>query len=166
VSLIDDEFSLMLSEHLNQKWEVYDPTNKDQCVDAVIGWNEYLGIEPKTFGVQNAYQIYTSPNENTKKNFEIIKNSLLGVPKKGDIVVWSNQYGPAGHTAIATGKGNVLNFEVFSQNDPLGSPCVLKTYSYSKVLGWLRPNIPNVIKYNVRQLTSMLEEAVKEKRWE
>lgn len=132
-----DEFIL---ENNNKPLEVYDPSNKNQCVDLVLGWLKKLGLGNLIpLGIVNAYQIYNPSTPALKAHFDIIANSPTGVPQAGDIVVWSSAYGPAGHTAVATGKGDTNSFEAFSQNDPTGKPCILKTYTYTKVLGWLRP---------------------------
>jgi len=134
-----DQFIL---ENNNKPLEVYDPSNKNQCVDLVLGWLKKLGLgDLIPLGIANAYQIYSPSTPSLKAHFDIIANSPTAVPQAGDIVVWSSAYGPAGHTAVATGKGDTKSFEAFSQNDPTGKPCILKTYTYSKVLGWLRPKV-------------------------
>lgn len=53
--------------------------------------------------------------------------------------------GGAGHVAIATGVGDTNTFQAFSQNDPTGSPSVLKTYNYSYVLGVQRLKVTQTI---------------------
>jgi len=89
-------------------------------------------------------------------NYEKIWNSPDNIPQAGDIVVWGGGInGGLGHTAIATGKGDVWTFQVFSQNDPVGSPCIYRTYTYSYVRGWLRrkvvaPPTPNADEYVLR----------------
>ena len=164
MSFIDDKFNQMVAEHNGKKWEVVDATNPNQCFDLAVGFLDYLAL-PRSFQHLYAYQIYTSPTALTKLNFEIIPNGPIAVPKKGDIVVWSSAYGPAGHVAVSNGVGNVWNFEVFSQNDPIGSVCLIRQYSYSKVLGWLRPKTtgPTPILKTVKQLTAELAEAVANK---
>lgn len=134
-----DQFIL---ENNNKPLEVYDPSNKNQCVDLVLGWLKKLGLGNLIpLGIVNAYQLYNPSTPALKAHFDIITNSPTAVPQAGDIVVWSSAYGPAGHTAVATGKGDTKSFEAFSQNDPTGKPCILKTYTYAKVLGWLRPKV-------------------------
>lgn len=73
------------------------------------------------------------------KLFNKIPNTLTFLPKAGDICIWNGNYGKYGHIAIATGKSTLWNFEVLSQNDPLKSPCILKTYKYKNFYGVLRP---------------------------
>lgn len=162
MAFIDDKFNQMLVDHLNRKWEVVDPTNPNQCFDLVVGWSDLLGL-PRSFQHLFAYQIFTNPTELTRQHYELIPNTPLGVPKRGDIMVWSQNYGPAGHTAVIN-TASLLSFEAFSQNDPVGSVCILKRYNYNSTLGWLRPKLAT--KYTVKQLVPMLQEAVNERRWE
>jgi hypothetical protein len=134
-----NKFNEFLTLNLNQFIERVDPTNKNQCFDLAIAWCEWLGLPINIFsGLLYAYQIYTNPTQITKDNFSIIPNTPDGVPQVGDIVVFSNKFGSAGHVVIATGEGDIDTFKAFSQNDPIGSPCVVKTYNYDFVLGWLR----------------------------
>lgn len=130
-----------LSEFINQNkgkkldWDNY---YGPQCVDLVQYWVNNLGYSP-FWG--DAWQIY----QQAGKDYTQIANPPIGGPQEGDIVVWSYSYNYAGgHVAIATGKGQSTGkatdwFEVFSQNDPFNSACALKTYSFSNVVGWLRP---------------------------
>ena len=166
MSLIDTKFNLMVSEHLNRKWEVVDATNPNQCFDVVVGWADYLG-KPRSFLHLNAYQIWTNPTQLTRDNYELIANNPFNSPKRGDVVVWASTYnGGPGHTAVANGVGGILSFEAFSQNDPLGSVCIIRKYNYGNVLGWLRPKVSEDNKFTVKQLTALLDEAVRERRWE
>lgn len=125
--------------------EVVDPTSYAQCFDLILQWCVELGLPKYVFPFQYAYQIYTSFGNEQMKYFDKIVNGVSNSPKEGDIVVWSNPYNQAGgHTAIATGKGNSAGslsdwFGAFSQNDPIRSPSVLRTYKYNYVLGWLHP---------------------------
>ena len=112
------------------------PENKGECVGLVSVWIENLGL-PHIWG--HAKDLYKNADP---KSFEKIPNTPTAVPQKGDIIVWSEKYnGTFGHTGIVTGTGNVNNFEAFEQNDPLGSNCHLKMYSYFAVVGWLRPKV-------------------------
>lgn len=134
-----NKFDKFLADNNNTFVERVDSTNRNQCFDLAIYWCEYLGLPKNIFsGLLNAYQIYTQPTAITKDNFTLIPNSPTGVPQKGDIVVWSNKYGPAGHVGVATGRGDTNTFECFEQNDPAGSNSHLRTYKYTAVLGWLR----------------------------
>ena len=108
--------------------------NKGQCVGLVCVWVDTLGF-PHIWG--NACDLFANADE---QFFDKILNTPEAIPQAGDIVVWSAKFnGTVGHTAIATGTGDINTFETFEQNDPLGSNCHLKTYKYTSVIGWLRP---------------------------
>lgn len=117
-----------------------DSTNLNQCFDLAVGYViDVFGLPETTFqGLLYAYQIFDKPTDLTSKNFDFIKNTPYAVPKTGDIIVWGKTYnGTAGHVAVVN-KGNTDTFEAFSQNDPTGAKCILKTYPYTHVSGWLR----------------------------
>ena len=129
----------------NKYCEVVGPSSPNQCFDLVVAWADNLGV-PRVngrsiFPFTYAYQIYTNYGDLHKKYFERIFNDPNAIPKEGDILVWSYYYNySAGHTAIYH-SGDVLRLKAFSQNDPIGRPCILRDYSYSNVLGWLRPKV-------------------------
>lgn len=127
----------------NGKVADFDGYYGGQCYDLAQFWTKEIGGH--LFVGLYAKDIYSQP-----KDFYIqIPNTPEAVPQVGDIVVWAgtfNSYkdkngklvaGP-GHVAIATGNGDTKAFEVFSQNDPTGAKCILKTYKYDHVIGWLR----------------------------
>lgn len=127
-----------INKHNGKYLEAYDATNPNQCYDLITEWCWNLNMpRPKTL---YAHQIYDNPPPGFIKVF----NSPSATPVAGDIIIWSGDYnGGAGHTAIATGKCDLNTFDAFSQNDPLNSPCVLRTYNYNHVRGWIRPeNLP------------------------
>jgi hypothetical protein len=140
---LDVEYAQMIADHDLYYWEYSDSSNLYQCVDVVEGWAQaYLGIPKTSIQHASAYQIYTEPTAETYKYFDIIPNDPSNFPRKGDIVVWSSNVpgsGGNGHTGVATGDGNTDQFDCFEQNDPTGSACHIKTYTYTNVLGWLRP---------------------------
>lgn len=115
--------------------EAYDASNKNQCYDLITAWCWELGLTaPLTL---YAYQIYDNP----PLGFTQVPNTPEAIPQAGAIIVWKKEYnGGAGHTALATKNADINKFEAFSQNDPLGKPCILKTYDYYQVRGWLQPN--------------------------
>lgn len=126
----------------NKFCEVSDPSNLNQCYDLAIAYCNALGIPKSAIAHLYAYQIYASPVEDTYLNFYRIPNTPNATPRKGDMVVWNYTYnGGAGHVGICTGKADTFTFDAFEQNDPLKSPCHVKNYNYSDVLGWLRPII-------------------------
>ena len=82
-------------------------------------------------------------NKYLPEYFDRIENTPDGIPEPGDIVIWGESYGPFGHVAVFV-KGTAKTLTCFSQNDPLGALCGLKTYrSYRGVLGWLRCKMSN-----------------------
>ena len=149
---MENKFKQFLSQFNNKSVEVVDPTNKNQCVDLVVAFLDFIGTA-RSFNHLYAYQIYTDPTFLTKENFDLIPNTPDGIPQVGDIVVFSKAYnGTAGHVVIATGEGDTVTFKAFSQNDPTGSPSVVKIYGFKYVLGWLR------YKYQVGALSECLKQ--------
>lgn len=123
----------------NKYVEVVDPTNYAQCFDEVLQWCVELGIPKNVFPFTYAYQIYTNFGGLQATYFDRIYNSPDAVPKEGDILVWGNNYNYAGgHTGIYK-SGDVWNVNAFIQNDPIKTPCHMKTYNYNYILGWLHP---------------------------
>lgn len=110
-----------------------------ECVDLYRQYvKEVLKIpqSPPVIGAKDIWDKYL-PEHYTK-----VPKSPTGVPPKGSIVIWSIKYGEFGHVAISMG-GDTNSFNAFSQNDPVGSKCVIRSYKYTHVLGWLVPK--NVI---------------------
>lgn len=123
----------------NKKLERVDSTNHAQCFDLAVAYCEDVLGTPRSImaGLLHAYQIFENPTEATSKNFDFIKNTPYALPKRGDIIVWGRGYGPSGHVAVVD-SADINSFRAFSQNDPIGSPCHMKTYSYNHIIGWLR----------------------------
>ena len=102
------------------------PENKGQCVGLVCVWVDELGFDHIWGNAKDLWKNY-NPNQ-----FDFVLNTADAYPLAGDIVVWNEKMGGGyGHTAIATGvhqtEGKATDwFEAFSQNDPVGSPCILK----------------------------------------
>jgi len=118
----------------------FDSMHGPQCMDLYRQYvEEVLGFN-QSKKVSIAYQVwfYHQP-----ELYEKIKKTKDNYPIPGDIVVWFWAYGGTGHIAVAVDGG--LGYAVcFSQNDPGGSPCILKKYSYThfsgrQIVGWLRP---------------------------
>ncbi|MEK6878643.1 MAG: CHAP domain-containing protein [Nanoarchaeota archaeon] len=132
-------FEQFLKEFNNKYVEMYSLENLNKCFDLVSKWIAYMGYPRLTAGLLNAYEIYAPSTQLLRDNFDYIKNTPEAIPQVGDIVVFSKEYNKtAGHTAIATGGGNLKTFTTFSQNDPLKSNSHLVTYNYKYVIGWLR----------------------------
>ncbi len=138
---MEKKFRDFLKEFNSQSVEVVDLTNKDMCFDLAVAWCMWLGLPQNIFsGLLNAYQIWTNPNSLMKERFNFIENTTDAKPQVGDIVVFDKV---RNHVVVATGEAVVENkpndwFNAFSQNDPIGSVCVVKTYKFNHVLGWLR----------------------------
>lgn len=129
-----------IDTYTNKFVERYDLSNKNQCVDLVLQFVDDVMAMPTLIplGINPAYDLWYKTHKLSPHVLKL-SNTPQATPKAGDIVVWDKTYGPAGHTAIATGKATTSSFEVLSQNDPLGKPCIIKSYNYNHVLGWLRP---------------------------
>jgi len=123
--------------------ERYDSNAKNQCVDLFLAYlDEVLGhgsLIP--IGINPAYDIYNKVHKWSPHSTKI-KNTPQALPQYGDVIVWSSGFGPAGHVGIFL-EGDLNKFTAFVQNDPVKSPSIIKEYTYTKVLGWLRPdNLP------------------------
>lgn len=130
------------------------PENTGECVGLVAVWIDNLGT-PHVWG--HARDLI---NNCDKSAYEVEYNTPTGVPKKGDIVVWSSAMGGGyGHTAISTGSGDTVKFEVFEQNNPTGSNCHLRTYpNYNNVIGWFRPKTATDYKKLYEQSLQKIED--------
>ncbi len=108
----------------NGKYCDFDHAYGPQCTDVV---KEYLK------DVLNLPPIPGNAIDYTKHPLFIPKN---GHPEPGDILVFD--YPPVGHVSICVWWSE-LQVGCFGQNDPVGSPCGFKVYSYKDILGWIRP---------------------------
>lgn len=129
-----------INTHNGKKLEVFDAGSPDQCVDLILGYvRDVLGLGHLIpLGIGTAYDLWTKTHK-LSPYVDKILNTIDAIPQAGDIIVWKTTYGSAGHTAVCTGWAGQTQFEAFSQNDPLGTPCVIRRYSYNHVVGWLRP---------------------------
>ena len=126
----------------NQFIEVSDKTNIYQCLDLVYCWVFVLGLPKSTIQHLYAYEVFTKPNAETKKHFDLIPNTSDFIPQDGDIAVFNKTPGNiAGHIGIALSGGTVNTFKVFEQNRPLGTNAHIGTSNYTNppLLGVLRP---------------------------
>lgn len=121
----------------NNKFLDFDGKYGNQCVDLARFFIKEVLELPQPKGVGGAYQFFTDFEKDKVLTtlFDKIPNTLTFMPKEGDICLWNKGYGQYGHIAIATGKNTLLTFEVFSQNDPLKSPCIFKTYKFQRFKG-------------------------------
>src|SRR3990167_3588624 len=129
------------------------PENKGQCTGIVSLWIDVLNL-PHVWG--HAKDLMANAD---KKSFDVISNTPSGVPLKGDIICWNGNMGFGyGHTAIIV-KADVNTFEVFEQNNPIGSNCHLRTYpNYNHVIGWFRPKAPSVPLEDIAKLKSKIHD--------
>lgn len=137
---LNDFFAL----HNKQPVEVEDPSALDQCMDLAFAWCDFINIPRSTIRHQWAYQVFTQPNADTTKYFDIVKNSLFNSPVNGDLVVFGTKVGVAGHICIFR-DGGLLTFNSFDQNwnghhyaEMVNHPYDL---SSNGTLGWLHPKL-------------------------
>lgn len=134
-----EKFELFKLWILNQGVEISDKSNEYQCMDLAYAFIFFLRLPKATIQHLYAYEVYTQPSELTKKYFQIIKNTIEAIPQAGDLVVWSNKVGVAGHIAVCTGKASQASFESLDQNWKSTSRVAVFSHTYDNVLGWLRP---------------------------
>lgn len=127
-------FDTFLAQNNNQYIEWVDPSPlaKNQCVDVIAKWIENgLSLPRLTNGIGSAYQLWNPSTTLLLQYFDRIQNSLTFIPKKGDICIWGSSYNNGdGHTGVATGNGNLINFDCLEQNDPLYSNTHIRNYNY------------------------------------
>ena len=109
-----------------------------QCVDLYRAYCKEVLNVPQSPALGSGGAVLIATNY-LKQHFTRIANTPDGTPQSGDVIIWGTSYGPYGHVAVFT-DGNASTFTCFSQNDPFGALCGLRTYkSYRGILGWLRP---------------------------
>jgi len=138
---------MTLTEKLNQfidnlNGQFVEVSYKDaiyQCMDLAYAWVFCLDYPKATIQHQYAYEVFTSPNDLTRKYFDLISNTPDFVPRDGDICVFKG--GTAGHIAVCLGGGTTSKFWRFEQNNPLGTNAALNERGYTNMLGVLRPKV-------------------------
>lgn len=134
-----------------------------QCFDLAVRWTDLLNVphfpgNPSPFPYANAYEIYTKPNDVTRKYFDFIQNTPDAIPQAGDIVVWDKTLnGGIGHVAVANGNAGTSYFESFDQNWVPGTPCKIIRHSYNYVLGWLRLKVANTQSMDAKQTDKLVQ---------
>ena len=109
-----------------------------QCVDLYRAYvREVLGFPQSPPVPQGAADIWTTYQE---EYYTRIDNAGKFLPRSGDIVIWSRDYGKFGHVAICVISSPEFLI-CFSQNDPTSTSCRLKIYKYEHIQGWLRPKL-------------------------
>lgn len=118
------------------EYHSYSANSKFQCADLANQYIvEVIGL-PAIIGT-NAQQF---PDKAGDK-YQYILNTPTGVPKKGDIIIWSSADN-IGHIAVFI-DGDSNRFNSFDQNYPTGTPCHIQSHTYlrPKVIGWLRAKV-------------------------
>lgn len=118
----------------------YDGQFGTQCMDIFDYYcQDVLGLTRSeivsTLFSKNPITLYTQ--NNVGKYFQKIDNTLLGVPKKGDVFIFGPKVGVDGHICIFV-EGNILNFKSFDANWPVGTLPHIQAHNYTGALGWLR----------------------------
>lgn len=110
-----------------------------QCMDLMHKYcQEVLGLADLSILAQsNAKSVWTNfPNVKGHELFTQIPNTPIGVPLKGDIMLYD--FNPDGHVDMFI-QGDVNSFRSFSQNFPTGSKSIVVNHpNYNGVYGWLR----------------------------
>lgn len=107
-----------------------------QCVALARQYIQDVLKFPQFSTVNSAYQVFDIADT---KYYTKIKNTPSGVPKTGDIIIWSKSYGGSGHIAIVK-SADVNGILSFDQNyTGHGELPQLVSHNYSYVMGWLRP---------------------------
>lgn len=139
---MQDQFNQWFNQVNGKRIEAEDPSNLYQCFDLAFNWCDFIKIPREAIRHFYAYQIFTQPNDMTRKYFDIVYNSPTNIPKVGDIVVFGQQVGYAGHVAIATGNSTTMNVLTEDQNwNGLQYARPVTHYNYYGVLGWLHPKV-------------------------
>lgn len=111
------------------------PQNQGQCVGLIEKWLDSFNLS-HIWG--NAADLLSNADPSV---YTVVHNTPTNSPSPGDIFVFGSSYGGGlGHTGIVT-SADVNTITLFEQNDPLGSPPQLKTYTYTGAIGWIHPNI-------------------------
>ena len=127
-----------------------------QCMDLAYLWVFCLGLPKATIQKGYAYEVWDKANDLTREYFDLIPNTIEAIPQEGDLVVWNNKYGPAGHIAIVV-SATQAKMTVFEQNNPLGTNAHVQERSYTNVSGFLRPiKLPQIDSSKIIELEGQL----------
>lgn len=159
---MEDKFNQWKAQVDGKPIEAEDPTNLYQCMDLAFNWCDFLNIPRDTIRHLDAFQVYTEPNGDTANYFDLIANSPDNFPQVGDLVVWGQSVGYAGHIAVCSPIADVNSFISEDQNWSGVQKATAVKHSYNGVLGWLRPklttaNPPANIKPMPDYLTGLFE---------
>jgi len=127
-------------EKYNGKTIDFDKAYGGQCMDLYRQYvKEVLGF-PQSPPVKGAYQVWDTY---LSQYFDRIDNTPIGIPRKGDILIWGQSVGKYGHIAVFL-EGNTSSFRSFDQNWAVGTNCHIQNHNYNGLLGWLTPRSNNM----------------------
>lgn len=137
---MQDKFQQLYNLYNGKYVEAEDSSNYAQCMDLVFKWLDILGIPRDTIRHLYAYQVWTLPFDSTKKYFDFIPNGPTNIPEVGDVAVFNQQVGYAGHIAIVAPGSTARDLVTFDQNWGKDKYChrVVHT-NYYATFGWLHP---------------------------
>jgi hypothetical protein len=137
--------SQFIADNNGKHIEEVDPSAFNQCKDVAQRYiKEVWGLAYLPFG--NAYNMFALAQSDL---YDKVINSYFAIPKAGDVIVWGQKLGQYGHIGIVT-SANLFWFNCFEQNDPLGSVCHVKRYSYYGVIGWFRSKVKQSTEQMIR----------------
>ena len=137
----------------------YDQNFGPQCTDNYRQYvKEVLGY-PQSPPVEGAKDIW---NSYLPEYFKRIENTPMGVPEKGDVVIFGTTLGKYGHVSIFV-EGTTSRFTSLDQNYPTNSLVHLQGHTYSAVIGWLTPlkksmDIPEWLKTLLQEANLTLQD--------
>ena len=127
-----DEF---IKKWLGKKID-FDGYYEGQCVDLYRQYVFEVLNFPQSTSVKGAADIWETASS---KYYDLIRNILTAVPKKGDIIIWSKKVGKEfGHVAIFL-EGDVKSFTSLDQNWPTLNKVTKTKHNYNNIIGWLHP---------------------------
>lgn len=137
---INAKLEQLVKDNLGKAVEKEDSSNLDQCFDWLLAYVDALGIPRSAVRHFRAYEIWTLANDETRKYFDLIPNSLTAVPKKGDVPIFDKTVGPSGHVCLASGNSDgTKSFQSTDQNWNGHLFIEYIWHNYNGCLGWLRP---------------------------
>lgn len=142
-----DKFNQFYTLYNGKYVEAEDSSNYAQCMDLAFKWLDFLSIPRDTIRHLYAYQVWTMPFDSTRKYFDLVPNTPTNIPMVGDIPIFGQSVGPAGHISIAAPGSNSSNLVSLDQNWGATKYTHLVTHTnYYGVLGWLHPKtVPTLI---------------------
>lgn len=134
------DYESFIKNNLGKAVEREDSTNLNQCFDWAFAYlDDVLEVPRSSIRHLRAYEIWTLATDETKKYFDLIPNSPIAVPQKGDIVVFGTAVGVSGHVCIASGNNQgTTQFQSTDQNWGNHSFVEYIWHNYVGVFGWLR----------------------------